>query len=130
MTKNLLPIVFLLVSGSMESMEPGKGSPVQSKDDKAAQAAVQFKKKRPHKGTRNKGTRSISLGDDEEDAPVLGLKPGQQVQKNKRAQNANARRKAQFETQRQRNGLAAKKAGDVDSDDENYQDGYTDEDDN
>lgn len=61
---------------------------------------------------------------------MLGLKPGQQVQKNKRAQNANARRKAQFETQRQRNGLAAKKAGDVDSDDENYQDGYTDEDDN
>lgn len=55
MTKNLLPIVFLLVSGSMESMEPGKGSPVQSKDDKAAQAAVQFKKSDRIKGLEIKG---------------------------------------------------------------------------
>jgi hypothetical protein len=127
MTKNLLAIVFLLVSGSMEAMEPGKKSPVQSKgqNDKAAQAAAQFRQSQPHKGTR----RSISLGDEEEDAPLEGLKPGQQVQRNKRAKIANARSKAQFETQRRRDGLAAK-AGDVNFDDEYYYDGYTDEDDN
>lgn len=129
MTKNLLAIAFLLISGSMEAMEPGKKSPVRSKEqndnDKAAQAAVEFKKSQRHKGTR----RSISLGGDEEDAPLAGLPPRGQGPKNKRAQVANARNKAQFETQRQRNGLAAK-VGDINFYDEDYQDGYTDEDDN
>ncbi len=125
MTKKLFAIVFLLACQATQAMEQnGKRSP---QNDKAEQLAAGFHKQQH---THFKGGRRLFLGDDEEDAPVLGLKPGQQVQKNKRAQNANARRKAQFETQRQRNGLAAKKAGDVNSDDENYQDGYTDEDDN
>lgn len=90
MTKNLLAIVFLLVSGSMQPAEypGGKKSPGY---DKADQVAARF-----YSGlqTHHKGGRKLSLDASlwgEGDASVSGVK-------NKRAQADNARSKKQQKT--------------------------------